>query len=144
VINTKKYLLTKWNSICRQNNQACLGIEVFTQQVAVKIRNEEGVWQELLCNKYLSQQSLSQAQAKPTNSSFRRGITSVKQEFFDRGSFLLGGGKIARFWEDSWLGVTPSFISISSQYKIVQDKNVLVADVLCALEYNFQTVVKWG
>ena len=56
----KKYRLTKWNIICRPKDQGGLGIEVFDiknkcliSKWLFKLLHEEGVWQELLTNKYL-------------------------------------------------------------------------------------------
>jgi hypothetical protein len=53
---------------------------------------EDGVWQDLLTNKYLRGQTLSQVQAKPTDSPFWKEIMGVKEEFFKRGSFIIGDG----------------------------------------------------
>ena len=54
----------------------------------------------------------------------------VKDEFFNRGFFKIGDGKRTRFWEDSWLGDTPLQTQYPSLYSIVQNKDVLVHDVL--------------
>ena len=66
-----------------------------------KLLNEEGVWQELLSNKYLRGKTLAQIQPKPTDSPFWRGIMSVRHDFFDRGFFVVGNGQGTRFWEDA-------------------------------------------
>jgi hypothetical protein len=60
-----------------------------------KLLNEEGVWQELLRNKYLNSKTLSQVQAKPTDSEFWKGLMMVKDEFFTRGYFKVGDGLYA-------------------------------------------------
>ena len=56
----RKYFLTKWNIVCRPKDQGGLGIEVLEtknrcllSKWIFKLLNEEGVWQELLSNKYL-------------------------------------------------------------------------------------------
>jgi hypothetical protein len=72
-----------------------------------KLINDEGVWQELLYNKYLRNKSLSQVIAKPTDSPFWKGLMGVKDDFFSRGYFKVGNGKKTRFWEDVWLGEQP-------------------------------------
>jgi hypothetical protein len=41
---------------------------------------------------------------KPSESPFWKGIMKIKEEFFRRGSFLVGNGEDTRFWEDVWLG----------------------------------------
>ena len=88
-----------------------------------------------MSNKYLRGKTLAQVQPKPTDSPFWRGIMSVRQGFFDRGSFAVGNGQGTRFWEDAWIGDTPLSRQYPTLYNIVRRKNVLVADVLSAVEY---------
>jgi hypothetical protein len=85
----RKYRLTRWNIICRPKDQGGLGIEVLElknrcllSKWLFKLLNEEGVWQELLHNKYLSQKTLAEVQAKPTDSPFWKGLMRVKDDFF--------------------------------------------------------------
>ena len=73
----KKYILTKWNIICHPKDQGGLGIEVLDiknkcllSKWLFKLLNEEGVWQELLCSKYLGAKKLSRVQVKPQDSPF--------------------------------------------------------------------------
>ena len=99
---------------------------------------EEGVWQELLTNKYLGCKSLSQVQSKPTDSPFWKGIMKAKDDFFKRGSFTVGYGMKTRFWEDTWLGDTPLNIQYASLYNAATTKNVLVADVLGNVPLNIR------
>ena len=133
----KKYRLTKWNIICRPKDQGGLGIELLDiknkcllSKWLFKIIHEVGVWQELLSNKYIGNKTLSQICVKPTDSPFWKGIMSVKDEFFARGSFIVGNGQETRFWEDTWLGDTPLRVQYPSLYNIVRRKNVSVAAVL--------------
>jgi len=62
----KKYRLTKWNVVCRPKDQGGLGfIDLETQNKCLfskwlfKLVNENGVWQQLLKNKYLGSKTLS-------------------------------------------------------------------------------------
>jgi hypothetical protein len=50
-----------------------------------KLLNEDGVWQELLQNKYLRQKTLSEVKAKPTDSPFWKGLMGVKDDFLVEG-----------------------------------------------------------
>jgi hypothetical protein len=77
----KKYRLTRWKIICRPKDQGGLGIEVLDiknscllSKWMFKLLNENGMWQELIHNKYLKTKTLSQVQAKPTDSVFSKGI----------------------------------------------------------------------
>jgi hypothetical protein len=141
----KKYRLTKWNIVCRPKDQGGLGIEVLDiknrcllSKWLFKMLTEEGLWQELLTNKYLGSKSLSQAQSKPTDSPFWKGIMKAKDDVFKRGSFTVGDGMKTRFWEDTWLGDTPLNIQYASLYNAATTKNVLVADVLGNVPLNIR------
>ena len=75
--------------MCRPKDQGGLGIEVLEiknkcllSKWLHKLLNEEGVWQELLINKYLGDKTLSQVHAKPLDSPFWRGLMKVKEYFF--------------------------------------------------------------
>jgi hypothetical protein len=110
----KKYRLTRWNIICRPKDRGGLGIDVLELKNKsllckwlFKILNEDGVWQELLTNRYLHSKSLSQVTSQPSDSPFWKCIMEVKEEFFARGSFIVGNGESVRFWEDIWLGDRP-------------------------------------
>jgi hypothetical protein len=151
----RKYRLSKWNIICRPKDQGGLGIEVLElknrcllSKWLFKILNEEGVWQELLHNKYLSQKTLAEVQAKPTDSPFWKGLMRVKDDFFQKGYFKIGNGATTRFWEDIWLGESSLATQYPSLYNIVNHKNVLVAHVLAQtpLNISFRRVLsgnKW-
>jgi hypothetical protein len=74
----KKYRLSKWNIICCPKNQAGLGIEVLQLKNKsrlgkwlFKLMNEQGVWQELLCDKYLHSKTLTQVSAKQCQHIFK-------------------------------------------------------------------------
>jgi hypothetical protein len=108
--------LTRWNIICRPKDQGGLGIEVLDiknkyllSKWLFKVLNEEAMWQELLRNKYLHTHTLSQVQVKPIDSPFQK---RERDDFSQRGSFIVGDGKGTRFWEDTWLGDS----SLSTQY----------------------------
>jgi hypothetical protein len=58
--------LTKWSVICRPKDQGGLGVEALDlknkcllSKWLFKLLNEEGMWQELLQNKYLNDKTLS-------------------------------------------------------------------------------------
>jgi hypothetical protein len=48
---------------------------------------EQGVWQELIQNKYLHSELLPQVESKVMDSVFWKGLMKVKDEFVERGSF---------------------------------------------------------
>src|SRR6185503_17897437 len=69
-----------------------------------KLVNEEGLWQDLLRNKYLKNKILSQVQKKAGDSQFWMGLLTIKDQFFGLGKFHIKDGKQIMFWEDTWLG----------------------------------------
>ena len=133
--------MTKWNIICRQKDQGGLGIEVLEiknkcllSKWLFKLLNEDGVWQELLCNKYLGGKLLSQVQVKPHDSPFWKGLMTVKDDFFARGNFQVGNGLQVRFSE--WLGNNSLADEYPTLYNVVRHKNVRVANGLASVPLN--------
>ena len=103
-----------------------------------KLLTEDGVWHELLTNKYLKDKTLAEIDSKPTDSPFWKGIMKVKQEFFQRISFTVGNGHRTRFWEDPWMGNMTLAAQYPTLYNIVRHKNVSVAHVVDSPHPNLQ------
>jgi hypothetical protein len=101
-----------------------------------KTLNEEGVWQELLQNKYLNNKTLSAVEVNPNDSPFWKGLMSVKNDFFQRGLFVIGDGRKTRFWEDTWLGTCPLADQFPSLYNVARNMNATVADVMGSVPLN--------
>jgi hypothetical protein len=80
---------------------------MFTKKCLFRLLTEEGVCQDLLQNKYRNTKLLSQVKEKTTESQFCRRLIKVKEEFFKRGSFTIWICEETRFWEDTWLGISP-------------------------------------
>lgn len=55
---------------------------------------------------------------------------NVKDEFFGRGSFVVGNGQNVCLWEDRWLGDKPLAEDYPTLYNIIYHKNVTVANVM--------------
>lgn len=90
--------------MCRPKDQGGLGIEdpevknkCLLSKWLFKLLTEEGVWQELLRNKYLHSKTLTQVTAKPIDSPFWKRLMRVKADFFHRGEFVVGNGQTTRF-----------------------------------------------
>jgi hypothetical protein len=124
-------------------DQGGLGIEVLElknmcllSKWLFKLLHEEGMWQQLLHNKYIKNKTLPQVESKPTDSPFWKGLMRVKPEFCKRGMFKVGNGMAVRFWEDTWLGDYPLSLQYPLLYNIIQPKNVLVSTVLAQHPLN--------
>jgi hypothetical protein len=67
----RKYRLAKWSIMCRPKEQGGLGImDLETQNKCLlskwlfKLINEEGIWQQLLQNKYPANKTIAQVEKK--------------------------------------------------------------------------------
>ena len=69
-----------------------------------KLCNEEGIWHDLIKNKYLKNKTLSQVEKKAGVSYFWASLMGVKDQFLNLGRFRLNNETQIRFWEDKWLG----------------------------------------
>ena len=97
--------------MCQPKEQGGLGIQNLDIQKKCllskwlfKLCNEEGIWQELLRNKYLKDKTLGQVNKKLGDSYFWTSLMGVKDKFLSLGCFSLKDGSQIRFWEDIWLG----------------------------------------
>jgi hypothetical protein len=102
----------------------------------IKLINEDGLWQQLLKNKYLKGRTLSQVDRKKGDSQFWSGLMEVKNLVLERGRFNVQDGTQTRFWEDLWLGKEPLMKKYPALYNIVRKKNVSVAQVLSTTPLN--------
>jgi hypothetical protein len=141
----KKYRLTKWNIICRPKDQGGLGIEVLDiknkcllSKWLYKILHGEGLWHELIHNKYLHSKTLSHVEARDSDSPFWKGLMKVKDNFFRSGHFQVGNGRNTLFWEDTWLGNEPLATQYADLYNIVQTRHATVAQILSSRPLNIR------
>ena len=101
-----------------------------------KLCNEDGLWQQLLRNKYIRDKTLGNCSKKPTDSHFWKGLMNVKTEFMRYGRFNLMDGTQIRFWEDTWLGNQPLGVRFPALFNIVRRKHDSVATVLSSIPLN--------
>jgi hypothetical protein len=112
------------------HNKCLLGKWLF------KLINDDGIWQQLLKNKYLRDKTLTEVQYMSGDSQFWAGLMKVKDEFLSMGRFDLGDGSQVRFWEDSWITPHPFKTLFPSLYNIVRKKSVSVRTVLSMTPLN--------
>lgn len=139
----KKYRLTKWDYICRPKDQGGLGVlnldimnRCLLSKWLFKLLNGDGLWQNLLRNKYLKSKPLSHMSHKPGTSQFWAGLMKVKDQFFQYGSFKPGNGMEIRFWEDTWLGLQPLKYQYPSLYNVVRKRHSTLAEVMSTTPLN--------
>lgn len=125
----KKYRLAKWTILCKPKCEGSLGIiELDTLNNCLlgkwlfKLFSEEGLWQDILRGKYLQNNTLSQVGKKKGGSQFWTGLMEIKEQFLERGSFVVRDGNQARFWEDRCLGNKPLMCLYPSLYSIIKKR----------------------
>ncbi|WVZ90646.1 hypothetical protein U9M48_036930, partial [Paspalum notatum var. saurae] len=101
-----------------------------------KLANEDGIWQNLLRNKYLKSKPFGGGIKRPGVSHFWAGLMEVKQEFLSLGSFSIGDGTQVRFWEDTWCGNRTFKSLYPSLFNILRKKGATVADVMSSIPLN--------
>jgi hypothetical protein len=139
----KIYRLTKWEIVCTPKDQGELGLlnlgvhnKCLLTKWFFKLINSDGVWQQLLKNKYLRGKTLTQVQYMPGDSQFWAGLINVKDEFLSMDRFDLGDGSQVRFWEDSRITPHPIKTIFSTLYNIVRKKSASVRSVLSMTPLN--------
>ncbi|WVZ61551.1 hypothetical protein U9M48_011408 [Paspalum notatum var. saurae] len=139
----KKYRLAKWGILRKPKHLGGLGIlnlevqnRCLLSKWLFKVINEDGLWQDLLKRKYLSNNSISQVSKKPGDSHFSPGLMHVNDQFLALGSFEVKVGNQASFWEDYWIGDKPFMEVYPSLYRIVRKTAVTIASVLKSISLN--------
>jgi len=139
----RKYRLTKWSIMCRPKEQGGQGImDLETQNKCLlskwlfKLINEEGIWQQLLRNKYLANKTITQVEKKPGDSQFWSGLMKVKNVFLRWVSFKVHNGEQVSFWNDVWLGHTSFRERFPNLYNLVRRKHDTVQQVVCSVPFN--------
>ena len=139
----RKYRLAKWEILCQPKLQGGLGIhnlelqnKCLLSKWLFKLLNEDGLWQELLRNKYLKDKTLGGCTKRPTYSHFWKGLMNVKDTFMSFGSFKVKDGSHTRFWMDTWLGSQPLKDKFPALFNIVRRKQDSVAKVLASVPLN--------
>jgi hypothetical protein len=129
--------------MCQPKEQGGLGIQNFEVQNKCllskwlfKLLNEDGLWQELLRNKYIKNKTLGSCVKKPLDSHFWKSLMNVKDTFLRYGYFNVKDGSQTRFWVDTWLGNKPLKDKFPALFSIVRRKQDSIATVLNTITLN--------
>ena len=128
----KKHQLAKWSILCQPQGIGGLSIKnldiqnkCLLSKWLFKLINEEGIWQSLLRNKYLKNQTIAQVEKKAGDTHFLVGLMKVKDTFLNYDSFQLNDGNKIRFWEDKWLGNHTLREQYHTLFNIVRKKHAM-------------------
>jgi hypothetical protein len=144
--------LVKWDILWVPKHQGGLGItNLHIKNICLlskwiyHVLKEEGLWQQLLKNKYFNRKSLTQTQGRPGGSYFWPGLIKVKDDFLKWGHFLVQDGSKTRFWKDIWLDSMPLTEQLWILYNVARWKEVIVREVFHTGSLNLtfcQTLTK--
>jgi len=139
----RKYRLAKWELLCQPTIQGGLGIQnldienkCLLSKWLFKLLNEDGMWQELLRNKYIKDKTLGSCVKKPMDSHIWKSLMNVTDIFMDFGNFKVTDGTQTRFWIDTWLGKQPLKDKYPALFNIVRRKQDLVAKIFSSIPLN--------
>ena len=102
----------------------------------VKLCNEDGIWQQLIKNKYLKHKPIGEVTKRATDSHFWKSLMNIKDQMMQLGKFKVNSGAQTRFWEDIWIGNTLLQNKFPGLYNIVRKKYAIVAQVLSSNPLN--------
>ena len=135
--------MSKWDILYRPKNQGGLGIadlgitnKCLLSKWLFKLLNEDGIWQTLLRNKYLSSKCLSQVKIKHGDSHFRKGLLKSREVFLGCGTFKIKDGSQTKFWEDIWVGSKPLKEQFPNLYNVVYYPHITLANVMNQVPLN--------
>lgn len=94
-----------------------------------KFLTYDGLWQQIVRNKYLGSKPLVQPEWKYGDLHFWSSLMKIKWDFLQFGAFLLKDGSQVRFWEDSWIGGKPLKNQYPSLYNIARPKFLTISEV---------------
>jgi hypothetical protein len=78
--------------VCEPKEQGGLGVtnsrdRCLLSKWWIKLCNEDGLWQQLIRNKYLKNKTIGEVQKKATGSHFWKGLLNVKNQVMQLGIF---------------------------------------------------------
>jgi hypothetical protein len=92
---------------------------------------EEGIWQEIVRQKYLKNKWVTQLTQKPSNSPVWNDLVKIKHIYIKGRVMRLGNGKSIDFWNDTWCGPLRLKGRFSNLYEICFDKKCFVRTICC-------------
>lgn len=114
----RKYHLVKWEVICKNKKKGGLGIKnIRKMNISLlckwwwKLKNEDGIWQDLIKAKYLRNELVNTVKVKFDDSPVWKDIMKVKHLYLRGRKVKSNNGKKTLFWLDPWLEEIPLCIT---------------------------------
>ena len=139
-MDSVKFLLVKWDQICRPYFQGGLAIKNIRQFNAALLGKwlwrfgveRDAVWKRVIMEKYGSMEGgwMSKVPTGPYGVGLWKHIWHGWSSFARFLSFEVGDGSRIRFWDDVWCGGDPLRKVFPELYRIARVKEGVVADFL--------------
>ena len=144
----RKYHLVKWSRICQTKEKGGLGVkDLRKMNISLlckwwwKIEKEEGLWQEIVRQKYLQNPCIAQLKKRQSNSPFWNDLLSIRSYFLKGRMIKVGNGSRTDFWQDSWCGSIPLKDQFPALFEICNEQ---VLTIEKALQHDWRlTFRRW-
>lgn len=132
----KKYHLINWERVCTDRRKGGLGIKnLKLMNICLmckwwwKLKNEKGIWQEIVNKKYFLDKGTLKVESRATDSHAWSDLVKVKEYYIEGRQIDTRSGDKTSFWEDPWHCEMPLAISDPELYDICNDKDILVMEI---------------
>lgn len=133
----KNYHLVNWKTCCLPKKQGGLGLlNLYLMNKALlakwfwKLETEDGLWINLLLNKYNKNKCVSGIKKRVGDSQFWSSLLKVKHLFNQHVKKQLGHGRNTEFWEDWWVGSKQLKDAYPGLYNINFDHEISIAEAI--------------
>ena len=133
----RKYHLVRWGVICLSKKKGGLGVkDIFKMNVSLlcklwwRLENEEGLWQQLIKNKYLRNDIISTVKHRLDDSPIWASLLKIRQVYLRGRQVQTKNGKNTLFQEDCWINEKPICKEHPVLFDLCNDKLISVHKVL--------------
>jgi len=123
--------------ICLSKKKGGLGVkDIFKMDVSLlcklwwRLENEEGLWQQLIKNKYLRNDIISTVKHRLDDSPIWASLLKIRQVYLRGRQVQTKNGKNTLFWEDCWINEKPICKEHPVLFDLCNDKLISVHKVL--------------
>jgi len=110
----RKYHLVRWTTICKSKNKRGLGIkDIQKMNISLlckwwwKLKNEEGLWQQIIQKKNLSNDLVSTVKGRMDDSPIWKDLLQIRCVYLKGRKIQTNRGDKTLFWLDPWLTHQP-------------------------------------
>jgi len=133
----RKYHLVRWTTICKSKKKGGLGIKnISRMNVSLlckwwwKLETENGLWQDIVKNKYLSNSLIGSISWKTTDSPIWKDLLKVRHLYLKGRSIKTSDGSKTSLWKDNWIGSNPICVEQPVLFELCVEKDISVHEFI--------------